>query len=349
MPWYHIHYESLNQIRFYASIDAAYLDHFAQEKWSTRIKKCNIKPLNSKYLERFLIEVLKGLEAGLTLQDVLGYIGNQGQKSNLALVAQGIKGELSNGTHFNQCFKQLIDKSLIGYCDLFLEQSTAEQLLSHLSILYSQIYQLRSWIKRIQKSLVYPFFVVQFSLLIWLTSQLFDVKSTFEQFEVTFIYTMITLVQLGILFFLQSGLAIALIERYLSAFRLNKLFNLLNASLSTGNHLQNALMVLPTNFNNKQIKQELLLVYYHLRLGDSYLESFPSYWFPKESLLALEASCHTGNILRAIESAAHIHKQRWQRTLKLIETICPLIGLIVAGIFVTKALISIYLPLLNMN
>jgi protein transport protein HofC/type IV pilus assembly protein PilC len=349
MPWYEISCDSGKKIRCYSSIESAYLDHFSQNIWSVRIKEIRLKPLNSKQLERFLLEILKGLEAGLKLQDVLTYISHHESKSNMALIAKAIKDEISMGEDFNTCFKQLVETSLQGYCDLFIQKSTAEQLFNHLSILYEQISQLRRWVIRLQKSLIYPFFVIQLSLIVWLTSQEFNQTTRIDIQDNALIYLVISLAQLLILYLCQSSLILALVETYFCAFRLNKLFNLLNASLKAGNHLQGALILLPTNFNHKQIKQELLLVYYHLRLGDTYLTSFPTYWFPRESLLALKASCQSGDIVRAIDTASHIHKQRWQKKLKLIETLCPLLGLFIAGIFVSKTLMGIYLPLLNIG
>lgn len=351
MPWYTISNEHSNTktIRHYSSIEDAYLDFFNQKAWSVKIEKIKLKPLNSKQLEAFLLEILKGLEAGLKLQDVLTYIGHHEGKSNMALIARAIKDEISMGEDFNLCFKQLVETSLQGYCDLFLQKSTAEQLSSHLHILYEQISQLRAWVIRLQKSLFYPFAVIQLSLFIWLMNQTLNIQGPSEIQESTLIYLFISLTQLFILYLFQSSLILGFIEKCFCGFRLNKLFNLLNASLKAGNHLQGALILLPTNFNHKQIKQELLLVYYHLRLGDTYLISFPTYWFPKESLLALKASCQSGDIIRAIDTASHIHKQRWQKRLKLIEMLCPVIGLCVAGIFVSKTLISIYLPLLQID
>jgi len=349
MPWFKISCDNVEKIRSFPSIETAYLNHFSQNLWSVKIKEIKLKPLNSKQLEKFLLEVLKGLEAGLKLQDVLTYISHHESKNNMALIARAIKDEISMGEEFNTCFKQLVESSLQGYCDLFICKSTSEQLLSHLSILYEQISQLRLWVIRLQKSLIYPFFVIQLSLIIWLTSQAFTKTNNLDIQNSALIYFTISLTQILIFYLFQSSLILGLVETFFCAFRLNKLFNLLNASLKAGNHLQAALTLLPTNFNHKQIKQELLLVYYHLRLGDTYLTSFPTYWFPKESLLALKASCQSGDIIRAIETASHIHKQRWQKRLNFIEKLCPLIGLAIAGIFVSKTLISIYLPLLNIG
>ena len=349
MPWFTVYDTNMSQLRCYPCLESAYMDQFTQERWSVRIQKKNLKTLNSKQLETFLLEVLKGLEAGLKLQEVLTYISLRTSQSHIAMAAQAIRDEISMGTPFNHCFKTLVDPALSGYCDLFLQKSTAEQLREHLAILYEQIHQLRHWTDRLQKSFIYPFFVIQFALIIWLLSQFLNQEKLNLLHSELAIYVIVTLSQCLLIYFFKSNTAIKLIETYLHAFRLNKLFNLLNASLKTGTHLQSALTMLPTNFNHKGIKQELLLVYYHLRLGESYLISFPTYWFPKESLLALEASCHSGDILRAIDTASHIHKENWLKTLGLIEKLCPLGALLIAGIFVTKTLISIYLPLINMG
>ncbi|KJZ12888.1 hypothetical protein TW85_14125 [Marinomonas sp. S3726] len=349
MPWLSIENNGVKSIRFYPSLESAYLDHFNQKKWSIKIKEIKIKPLDSKQLISFLSELLKGLEAGLKLQEVLTYLSHNHKKTKVSLVAHAINDEISMGVPFNTCFKALVEVSLHGYCDLFIQNSTSEQLIQNLSLLHEQIAQLRSWIKRLQKSLIYPYFVIQLSLIIWLASSFLNAVELISLLPSISLYVSITCTQFIVFLLFQSSLMINLTENYYQAFRLNKLFSLLKASLSTGNHLQNALTLLPKNFSNPKLKDELLLTYYHLRLGDSYLESFPTYWFPKESLLALEASCHSGDIIRAIESATHIHHQRWQASLAIVEKLCPIIGLIIAAIFVSKTLTSIYLPLINIG
>ena len=349
MPWFRIESNGVSMVRFYPSVESAYLDHFSQKKWAIKIKKVRLKPLNSKLLVSFLSELLKGLEAGLKLQEVLTYLSKNHKKSNIALISHAISDEISMGTPFNVCFKSLVEPSLHGYCDLFIQNSTSEQLLENLNILHEQIAQLRSWIKRLQKSLIYPYFVIQLSLIIWLASLILNTQES-DQLQTNLgIYFSITVSQLITFYLLESSLMINFTEKNYQAFRLNKLFSLLKASLSTGNHLQNALTLLPKNFSHPKLKDELLLTYYHLRLGDSYLVSFPTYWFPKESLLALEASCHSGDIIRAIDSATHIHHERWQASLTLVERLCPIVGLMIAGIFVSKTLLTIYLPLINIG
>lgn len=349
MPWLSIESNGVRMVRFYPSIESAYLDQFSQKKWSIKIKRVRLKRLNSKHLASFLSELQKGLEAGLKLQEVLTYLSQNHKMSNVALISQAINDEISVGTPFNVCFKTLVEPSLHGYCDLFIQNSTSEQLLENLTILNEQITQLRSWVKRLQKSLIYPYFVIQLSLIIWLASLILNAQEADQLHTNLSIYFSITGLQLVIFYLLESSFIINFTEKYYRAFRLNKLFSLLKASLSTGIHLQNALTLLPKNFSNSALKDELLLTYYHLRLGDSYLVSFPTYWFPKESLLALEASCHSGDIIRAIDSATRIHHARWQTSLALIERSCPIIGLMIAGIFVSKTLLSIYLPLINIG
>lgn len=59
MPWFSININKVKTIRYYSSIDMAYLDHFSQKKWSSKITEVTIKPLNNKQLESFLFELLK--------------------------------------------------------------------------------------------------------------------------------------------------------------------------------------------------------------------------------------------------------------------------------------------------
>lgn len=148
---------------------------------------------------------------------------------------------------------------------------------------------------------------------------------------------------------IQSNLALKLLESRLTSFRMNKFFCLLQASLAVGNSLQKTLVQLPNNFSSLSMQEDILTVHYKLRLGKSYVESFPKAWFSQDSLLALNASCHSGDINRALKAAAKEHDEKWQRQLALLEKAFPIITLFVAGIFVSQTLINIYTPLLDLS
>jgi len=348
MPWFQIKSANDDSIQQYDSLENAYLNQFSQHNWSCKINKIHISKLNIKDLEYFLLELLKGLESGLKLHFVLQHMHQGAHSKKIRRCALALSSELILGENFNYSLKKVVDATLHSYCDLFVKSSTPEQLRTNLAIMHEQIRSLQSWTKGLAKALIYPFFVMQVALIMWLTHSIINIEKEIIILQNVSFYSAISITQVFIYKAVGSNITVKILENRLISFRLNKLFCLLKASLYVGNSLQRTLTQLPDNFSNPSIRQDLLMVYYKLRLGRNYIESFPKYWFPQESLLALNASSHSGDINRALVSAAQLHDANWQRQLTLIGKVFPIITLIIAGGFVSQTLIDIYTPLLKL-
>lgn len=349
MPWFAVHHKKIKTIHYYESKKQAYLEQLPTKDWSCKITPIVVKKLSVNELSLFLLELLKGLEAGLKLHQIFNYIKHNSHSKKVALVCCALETELLKGKDFNVSLKLVVDSALHGYCDLFVHNSTPEQLQTNLTLMHEQITQLKEWTTRFYRALIYPFFVIQMALIIWLVNSVIQQNTVdLPVLEMSY-YTSITLLQVGVLLLLKSGLAIKLIENCSISFRLSKTFSLLTASVSVGNSLQKTLTTLPSHFSHTSTQQELLMVYYKLRLGRDYSKSFPATWFPKESLLALKASCHSGDINRALVTASKLHNTNWQKQLSIIEKVCPIVALLIAAIFVSRTLVALYNPLLDLS
>ena len=351
MNWYSIaNMDEPLSIRQHPSLEAAYLEAYKQQKWHIKIQPIRLTLLTDKGLLGLIQELQQGIKMGLTLMEVLSHLSSAPSNTS-RMVCLALLSELAQGHDFNKILKSLCHKRVHSYCDLFVQNSTPEQLLHSLTLLNIQLHELQQWSKQLPHSMLYPFFVIQLSLIIWLANHFFQIdRIGLEQYGINLgIYLLVTVSQGLLLLVSKNGTAAIIIETFSESFRLNKLFCLLNASLSTGLTLQASLQALPYNFNHKKTQQALQTVYYNLRLGHNYSSSFPEPWFPAEAKTALTSSSKTGDIERALTIAANIHALKWKKTLAKTEKIIPALSLSIAGYFVAQALISIYQPLLEMH
>ena len=163
------------------------------------------------------------------------------------------------------------------------------------------------------------------------------------------IYCACSIIQFIILKSLHQGQACYWLEKYSGTFRLTKLFSLLSTTRKTGITLQHALKNMPEYFQHQPIKEDIYQVYYTLRLGKNYVNSFPADWFPNESAIALHSAGQDGDIERALLLAEKEHTKRWQKVITLLEKLIPAVCLLIAGGFVASALIALYAPLIEMT
>ncbi|MCZ2720471.1 type II secretion system F family protein [Marinomonas sp. 15G1-11] len=137
------------------------------------------------------------------------------------------------------------------------------------------------------------------------------------------------------------------LEQFFSSLRLYNFFELLLASIDSGESLQNSIKKIAMSSSHHLNKKQLYILYYKIRLGFDYSDSFPQNWFLKESRLALVNSNKNGSIDRALSMASELQKQRWTKTLNTLNNIIPVASLLIAGLFVAQLLISIYAPLME--
>ncbi|TBR38149.1 hypothetical protein CBF23_012960 [Marinomonas agarivorans] len=354
MNWFYlIDSNKQKTLQYYDSYEQAYLTQFAmahkiEQSEIYEIVPTKIPRLKAKDLSLLLLELTKGLEAGLKLHQVLSHLQQDSSHKKIRLTSLALGAALLQGTPFNHAFKAIVHQQLHLYCDLFVENITPEQLRHNLTHMHQQVTELNGWQVSLIKSVIYPAFIIQMAMLMWLVNGQMQTEVSTFSWQPTMYYIGVSLLELAGIYVLRSHLSIQLIETFSKSFRLHKLFSLLTASTRVGNPLQTSFTILPFHFSNQVIRRDLLVVYYKLRLGNHYMDSFPASWFPKESRLALDASIHTGDINRALTKASYLHEKQWQQQLNIAEKIAPIVALFVAGVFVSQTLIEIYRPLLEL-
>lgn len=352
MPWYKIqHQKEEKQYHFFDSEKDLQL--FLINRGTLRVKWSVWQPqkFNYKRLLAFYQELQSALQSGFQLNQAIDNLSQITSDSHLSKNCQAILEEMKKGTDFNRIISSLSTAHAQAYCKLIRPDGSREDLEQGLSVSILQLETLLNWSNRLLKSIAYPFCIIQISLIMKILHTLFLSKATDHHLlDITLagsIYALTSLIQASVAISLGNGNACNLFEKLNPHFRLAKLFALLETTRKTGYPLQQALYSMPRYFEHNGIKRDILMVYYKLKLGQDYQQSFPMGWFPNEANVALQSTSQGGSIERALKLATLQHTKKWSKAVSLYEKVIPALCLIIAGGFVTSSLLSLYRPLLE--
>ncbi|MCV2402892.1 type II secretion system F family protein [Marinomonas sp. C2222] len=351
MPWFKVT-ERAGEIHYLHSTskEALLCEFITQQNWAIEVAEWNPKKLNYRTLLVFYEELYSALQSGIQIKEAISHLGTFSSKADIALICSAIVSELEKGRPLNTTLMKLVEPPVQAYCKLVNTNSTKEACLSSLEISIKQLRTLLDWSQRLLKSLLYPFFLIQLAIIILMINFLVTYSLTEHLINfifIIFLYALCSLTQLALILSFQRGDACHWLERYSSSFRLNKFFSLLNTIRNTGCTLQEGVWIAAQHFTYHRFKLETLTVYYKLRLGNSYIKSFPQHWFPKSSSLALHSTQYDGDIERALTLAKIEHEKSWNIKIQRLERILPALCLLIAAGFVTHTIIKLYLPLLK--
>ncbi|SBS34553.1 type IV pilin biogenesis protein [Marinomonas spartinae] len=352
MPWYKIQSQKDHkQYHFFDSEKDLQLFLINQGTWRVKWSVWHPKKFNYKRLLGFYQELQSALQSGFQINQAIDNLSQISSDSHLSKNSQAILEEMKKGTDFNRIISNLSTTHAQAYCKLIRPEGSREDLEQSLSVSILQLETLLNWSNRLLKSIAYPFCIIQISLIMKILHTFFLTKATSHHLldillDIS-LYSITTLIQGYVAISLANGNASNLFERLNPHFRLAKLFALLETTRKTGSPLQQALYSMPRYFEHSGIKHDILMVYYKLKLGQDYQQSFPIYWFPNEARVALHSTSQGGSIERALKLAKLQHTKKWSKAVSLYEKLIPALCLIIAGSFVTSSLLSLYRPLLE--
>ncbi|MFT2111602.1 type II secretion system F family protein [Marinomonas sp. 2405UD68-3] len=308
-----------------------------------KIQKQKINKLNSTKLITLFQELINFMNLGMTLNEAIYNIAISGNRK-FSPTCLYLATHSSNGVPLEKALLQLCDKKHQFIGDLLPKNTTQENFRKSLTVILDNLISKKETSTQLTKSLYYPFFIIQASILSLIGNMLLE--DTLE-LNIMMVYFLVSAVQIITIHQTTTGKAIYFLEYFSSSLRLYNFFELLSSSLDTGESLQDTIKKIADSTSHQHHKKQLYVTYYKLKLGLGYAESFPRYWFLGESYLALVNSSKNGNIERALLLASALQKQRWFYILSLLNRIVPALSLLTAGFFVAKVLINIYAPLME--
>ncbi len=322
-------------------------------KWPRDIRKWQPTYLNYATLLTFYKEIDSALRSGLQLTEAIEHLALASRKDSLTAINKALLTELNKGKSFNFTLSSLCLNITVPYCQLINAKGSREDCQQSLTTSILQLTSLLDWSTRIFKAILYPFCIIQIALIMSILNHYWQLESDQKMITAMLpmgsVYVLTSIGQLYILLSLHNGNACFWLEKISITFRLTKIFSLLSTARSTGTTLQQTLQRMHLFLNHSATIDEILFTYYQLKLGRSYVESFPGHWFPDEAAIALYSAEQDGDLDRALLIAAKRHEKNWQKKIHLLEKLIPAVCLLIAGSFVASALVSIYAPLLNLS
>ncbi|BFM48092.1 secretion system protein [Marinomonas sp. THO17] len=354
MPWYQVKIANQKEEIHYAKSAASLTFQFIRQKqWHVQI--CPWRPhyLNYATLLLFYQEIQSALTSGLQLHEAIKHLSMSSRNRNICLINKALLSELNKGRSFNNLLASLSLTMAAPYCQLINTKGTREDCIQSLTVSIQQLNGLLNWSQRLLKACAYPFCVIQIALVIALTNTYWqtpdDNNMVLAMAKPTLSYLVTCTAQIYLIFILRNGTACFWLEKISPTFRLAKIFSILSNARKTGNSLQQSLLNLHTFLTNQNCIDQSLEIYYQLKLGQSYVDSFPESWFPGESHIALHSAEQDGDLERALQLAARKHENHWQQKIIFLEKLIPAVCLMIAGSFVANTLIAIYQPLFNLS
>ncbi|WP_191603322.1 hypothetical protein [Marinomonas algicola] len=323
--------------------NAQYIVQFKHKNWEHRLVKKRVHKINSVSLMSLLKELNSSMELGMTLNEtILGMSTTRGKSTSLNCLY--ISQQINLGVPVHQAISEICDNATQFLCEFLPKNTTQEGFTKSLTIMLEYLRSRKEAADKLLKSLYYPFFITQVSIIVMIVNSV--MQSSF-QLSLLMLYAIISLAQCAIVYYVISGKMIFFLERFFSSLRLYNFFELLLASMNSGDSLQDSIKKIALSSSHHLNKKQLYILYYKIRLGFEYSDSFPKNWFLQESQLALVNSNKNGSIERALSMASECQKQRWSRTLNTLNNVLPILSLLIAGFFVARLLINIYSPLME--
>ena len=303
-----------------------------------RIKRCSI----SQFLA-LIEQILHYTEQGHSLQSALLTQQTHRLSSRAQQAMRIVVCQLAQGVGIGAALALVVPDKAATLVALIPEHGTEESKIAALNITRQALHQQSQLSQRLIKCLTYPYTLIQSAMGLALVNVLLTDGSPLAM---CFLWSCLTLLQGGFYVWVKVGSAYPFIVRHCKSFRIHSVLTLLIALLNSGEPLQRALQTLLNDTNNKE-RPNILRALLMLQRGANAGTALPSHWFLDFSASLLNNADQTGELTLALNVAADEWQARNQTLLTLITKLSPIIGMLIASIFVAYTLLKLYAPLME--
>lgn len=342
MTWFQIHE---NLILSFPNTTSAYryaLEHGTALK---QLKPIKLAALSPRSCLKLFEQILHNLDTGHSLQSALMKQNHLQFGSDLQRHVLAIQCMLAEGQHVARALTIFMPNNIKHLAGCIPLDGTEESKIAALNVAKNILHSQQTLSNKLLKSLVYPFLVIQSSLLLAFMNALLT-KQPLLMLATTWLF--ICLLQISLAIWIHCGHAYPTMCRTLRSLRIYNTLMILVALLQSGEPLQNAVKkLIPTS--HKQDKFHLYKCYLLLQAGRPVQHALPSHWFEEQVKTQLEQIHMTGDLITPLTIAASTWQENNERILSLISKAFPILGIVVAAIFVTQTLMALYAPLMDAN
>lgn len=289
--------------------------------------------------------ILHNLNSGHSLQSALMKQNHLQYNADLRQHVLAIQSLLAEGDQIAHVLTIFMPHNIMQLAGSIPLDGTEESKVAGLEIARDILRSQQTLSHKLLKSLLYPCLVIQASLLLALMNGLLTKQPLFTLGS---LWCLISLLQIVFSIWIYRGHAYPALCRLLRGFRTYNSLMLLIALLQSGETLQGAVQKLLQTSHN-QDRLHLYRCYLLLQAGKPIQHALPAYWFNQQLKTQLEQIHMTGDLVTPLTIAANTWHNTNQRILNLVSKAFPILGIVVAAVFVTQTLMALYAPLMDAN
>ncbi|SBS31242.1 Bacterial type II secretion system protein F domain protein [Marinomonas aquimarina] len=309
------------------------------------IKPISLRPMTTRACLTLFTHILHHVNTGHSLQSALMQQNHLQYGAELRRHVLAIQSLLSEGHHVAKALTVFLPQNIKHLAGSIPVEGTEEAKIAALRVAHSILQSQQALTNKLLKSLTYPHLVIQSSLLLAMVNAVLS-KQSIIMLGIT--WGLISLLQLAISVWVYRGHAYPALSRLLVSFRSNNSLLILVALLQSGDPLQGAIEKLLEN-SSKQDKLALHRCLLLLQAGTPVPQALPKHWFNQQIQTQLEQVYATGDLVTPLTMAAQSWDEINQRILNLVSKAFPILGIVIAALFVTQTLMALYAPLMEVN
>lgn len=306
-------------------------------------KPIRLPPMTPEMCQNYFKQVLNHCRNGHSLQDAFLNQNNFQLRDTASPYATAITSQLSHGYHITQAITELLPHSVKSLGKSIPLDNTEESKVAGVKVIYEALEEQTTLSSQLVKCLIYPFLVIQSALTLLILSSALQQTQLLASLGA---WAVVTCLQIGAFIWIKNGHAYQLLCRYIPSFRKRRTLLLVHALISSGQPLQTAINTL-INTSQGEDRNTLISIHFKLISGNTVDSSLPLDWFPKHQRMGIRHLAKTGDLNTPLKEAIEFWKQINQKYLNLLSKAFPIIGIVVASLFVTKTLITLYSPLME--
>lgn len=310
-----------------------------------QLKEVLIPPFRPQTCLDWLNQVICLCENGHNLQGAL--LAQESAHFNAASQKQilAIKSILEHGESVSNAITIFLPNSIRPLASSIPLDGPEESKLAAVRVAHELLSNQIKLSQTLLKSLTYPTTIIHSALLL---AALNKILTHQNMFQFGLLWAFIVLITVALYAWIGLGHAYPFLCKNIPSFRTYNVLTMLLAMLKSGEPLQRALLSLCKS-TYRCDKESLYKSFLLLHSGATVKDALPCHWFSKTNHLQLDQVEITGDLCTPLEHTAKGWYLKNETILKRISKAFPILGIVIAAIFVTNTLMSLYAPLMDVN
>lgn len=310
---------------------------------------------STRHIKNTRSRSFNSIQLGSLLENTLHYWNNQSglQQALLSALEQKSKDlrfsmiaqRLNQGDSIGDAMWAFLPSHLKPMLATLKQSSGEEPKIAVIKAVVNMLNREQELSQHLTKNLNYPFLIIQSALVMACINALFNNR---DLFFTLCLWLCVSAIQLVIFYLVKSGYIARWLTQNIKGFRYENTLSIIVEMTKTGVPLHRILKGMCLHSH----QHDILALYQSVLLLDSgskVSEALPQQWFPKAKHYKLCSIDDTSDLLSPLIQAREDWATSNQYHINLLCKIIPLLGIVIAALFVTYTLLELYLPIMELN